>query len=338
MPERVHFRYKLDGSDKDWRDGTRRDAIYTNLSPGRYTFRVLASNNDGKWNPIGSSIGFRIAPAFWQTTWFHAVCVLALLGLIWRLYELRVRQLTRAFNMTLEARVSERTRVARELHDTLLQSFQGLLLRFRTVQTLLPLSLGEAQQTLDSTIEQARAAIREGRDAVQGLRSSAIGTEAFVEELGALGTELANDPAYARSIALSIKIEGTPRDLQLLVCDEIRRIASEAMRNAYQHAEASRIEVQLDYSAGQFELRVRDDGKGIEPELLKGSGRPGHFGLSGMRERAAEIGGKLSIWSAPGSGTELQFSLTGAIAYATGQSRRRSWLLRRFYAGQAQQV
>jgi signal transduction histidine kinase len=130
-----------------------------------------------------------------------------------------------------------------------------------------------------------------------------------------------------------MKIEGTPRDLQPLVFDEIRRIASEALRNAYRHAEASRIEVQLDYGTGRFELRVRDDGRGVNPEFLKGTGRPGHFGLSGMRERAVEIGGKLSIWSAPGSGTELQFSLSGAIAYATGESRRRSWLRRRFYAG-----
>jgi signal transduction histidine kinase/ligand-binding sensor domain-containing protein len=334
VPERVRFRYKLEGSDPDWQDGgARREAIYTNLSPGNYRFRVMVSNSDGIWNTTGAAIDFAIAPAFYQTSWFRAAWMLVLLGLLWAVYQLRLRQLTRAFNMTLEARVSERTRVARELHDTMLQSFQGVLLRFRTVQTLLPTRLGEAQQTLDSAIEQTRAAIREGRDAVQGLRSPAVEPADFIETLRALGEELANDPAHARSIALSMKIEGTPRDLQPLVFDEIRRIASEALRNAYRHAEASRIEVQLDYGTGRFELRVRDDGRGVNPEFLKGTGRPGHFGLSGMRERAVEIGGKLSIWSAPGSGTELQFSLSGAIAYATGESRRRSWLRRRFYAG-----
>jgi signal transduction histidine kinase/ligand-binding sensor domain-containing protein len=333
VPERVRFRYKLEGSDPDWQDGGgRREAIYTNLGPGNYRFRVNASNNDGIWNTTGAAIDFAIAPAFYQTSWFRAAWMLVLLGLLWVVYQLRLRQLTRAFNMTLEARVSERTRVARELHDTMLQSFQGVLLRFRTVQTLLPTRLGEAQQTLESAIEQTRAAIREGRDAVQGLRSPAVEAEDLIEALRALGEELANDPAHARSIALSMKIEGTPRGLQPLVCDEIRRIASEALRNAYRHAEASRIEMQLDYGTGRFELRVRDDGKGVNPEFLKGTGRPGHFGLSGMRERAVEIGGKLSIWSAPGSGTELQFSLSGAIAYATGEARRRSWLRKRFSA------
>ena len=333
VPERVRFRYKLEGSDSDWQDGgARREAIYTNLTPGNYRFRVKASNNDGIWNTTGAAIDFTIAPAFYQTSWFRAAWMLVLLGLLWVVYQLRLRQLTRAFNMTLEARVSERTRVARELHDTMLQSFQGVLLRFRTVQTLLPTRLGEAQQTLDSAIEQTRAAIREGRDAVQGLRSPAVEAGDLIESLRTLGQELANDPAYARSIALSMKIEGTPCGLQPLVSDEIRRIASEALRNAYRHAEASRIEVQLDYGAGWFELRVRDDGRGVNPVFLEGTGRPGHFGLSGMRERAVEIGGKLKIWSAPGSGTELQFSLSGAIAYAAGESKRRSWLRKRFSA------
>jgi signal transduction histidine kinase/ligand-binding sensor domain-containing protein len=337
-PEKVLFRYKLEGWDREWQDaGTRRQAFYSNLPPRDYRFRVTASNNSGVWNERGAALDFAIAPAYWQTNWFRAVGMLVLLGILWAVYQLRLRQLTRAFNMTLEARLTERTRVARELHDTLLQSFQGLLLRFRTVRTLLPTRLGEAQQTLDSAIEQTRAAIREGRDAVQGLRSSAVEAEDFVEALRALGEELASDPAHARANALTLKIEGTPRGLRPVVCEEIHRIAREALRNAYRHAEASRIEVQVNYGTERFELRVRDDGKGVDPDFLKGTGRPGHFGFSGMRERAGEIGGKLSIWSAQGSGTELQFSLSGAIAYATGGARRRSWLRKRFSARPARQ-
>jgi signal transduction histidine kinase len=284
------------------------------------------------WNEQGAALDFSVAPAYWQTNWFRAVCLLALLGFLWAVYQLRLRQLRRAFNMTLQARLIERTRVARELHDTMLQSFQGVLLRFRTVRTLLPTRLREAEQTLDSAIEQTRAAIREGRDAVQGLRSSAVEAEDFVEGLRVLGEKLASDLTHARAPALTLKIEGTPCGLRPVVGEEIHRIASEALRNAYRHSEANRIEVELDYGTVRFELRVRDDGKGVNPDFLTGAGRPGHFGLSGMRERAGEIGGKLSIWSAPGSGTELQFSLSGAIAYVTVESRRRSWLRNRFSA------
>ena len=337
-PEKMHFRYRLQGQDSHWREVVNdRRVQYSNLSPGDYSFRVTASNNSGVWNEQGAVLDFSVAPAYWQTHWFRAVCLLALLGFLWAVYQLRLRQLRRAFNMTLQARLIERTRVARELHDTMLQSFQGVLLRFRTVRTLLPTRLREAEQTLDSAIEQTRSAIREGRDAVQGLRSSAVEAEDFVEGLKALGEKLASDLAHARAPALTLKIEGISRGLRPVVCEEIHRIASEAMRNAYRHAEASRIEVELDFGVRRFELRVRDDGKGVNPDFLTGTGRPGHFGLSGMRERAGEVGGKLSIWSAPGSGTELQFSLSGAIAYVTVESRRRSWLKKRFSAIQERQ-
>ena len=337
-PDKVLFRYKLEGWDRDWQSpGIRRQAFYSNLPPGDYRFRVTASNDSGVWNEHGAVLDFSLAPAYWQTNRFRAACLLVLLSALCALYQLRLRQLRRAFNMTLEARVTERTRIARELHDTLLQSFQGVLLRFRTVRTLLPTRLPEAEQTLDSAIEQTRAAIREGRDAVQGLRSTAVEAEDFVEALRVLGEKLASDPAHARAITLTLKVEGTPRGLRPVVCEEIHQIASEALRNAYRHAEASRIEVELDYGAGRFELRVRDDGKGVDPDFLTGTGRPGHFGLSGMRERAGEIGGRLSIWSAPGSGTELQFSLPGAIAYAGGEAGRSSWLQKRFFTRWARQ-
>jgi signal transduction histidine kinase len=143
--------------------------ITRTCGPGRTGFRVIASNNSGVWNEEGATLEFAIPPMWYQANWFRVLCVFALLAMIFAAYRLRVRQLAHQFNMTLEARVSERTRIARDLHDTLLQSFQGLLLRFQSVLTILPERPQEARQRLESALDQATAAITEGRDAVQGL-------------------------------------------------------------------------------------------------------------------------------------------------------------------------
>ena len=326
-PEKVHFKYKLEGQDPDWREVVNeREAQYSNLVPGNYRFRVIASNNSGVWNDTGASLDFSIAPAYWQTVWFRALCVAAILALLWMLYRLRMRQLAHEFDVKLEARVDERTRIARELHDTLLQSFNGLLLRFRTVHTLLSKRPDEARQILESAIDDAREALTEGRQAVQGLRSSVVPTHEFSEAIKTLTEELASAPTQGSAAEVRLSVEGTPRKKRPLIRDEIYRIASEALRNAFRHAEASRIEVQLSYHEKSFELRVRDDGKGIDPKVLSDEDLPGHFGLRGMRERAQKIGGKLSIWSAPASGTELVLSVPGTIAYDTAKRARRSWL------------
>ena len=174
VPQKVKFRYRLDSYDSDWHDaGTRRQAFYTDLPPGNYTFRVIAANSDGVWNETPTTLDFSIAPAYYQTNWFRALCAMLLLLLAWAGYQLRIRRLHRQFEMTLDARVAERTRIARDLHDTLLQSFHGLLLRFQTAFNLLPDRPAESKQVLASAIDQAAEAITEGRDAVQGLRTSA---------------------------------------------------------------------------------------------------------------------------------------------------------------------
>jgi hypothetical protein len=174
-PDRVRFKYKLEGKDADWQDvGTRRQAYYNSLSPKQYRFRVMASNNDGVWNEAGAAWNFTIIPAFYQTIGFQALCVMAGAGMLWLLHRLRLRQMVRQFNVRMEERVNERTRLARDLHDTLLQSFQGVLLKFHAVTFMLPDRPAEAGKTLEGVIEQARAAIAEGRDAVQGLRSSTL--------------------------------------------------------------------------------------------------------------------------------------------------------------------
>ena len=240
-PDKVRFRVKLEGQDEGWRElVNQRQLHYTNLSPKHYRFRVLACNNDGVWNEEGALLDFTIAPAFYQTNWFRVLCVAVFLALLWAGYQLRVRQLAHQFNMTLEARVSERTRIARELHDTLLQSFQGLLLRFQSVLKILPERPLEARQRLESALDQAAAAITEGRDAVQGLRSSAFEANDLVNGINAIGKELTSETSGLASAAIDLEVEGTPRNLNPAVRDEAYRIAGEALRNAFRHAQARR--------------------------------------------------------------------------------------------------
>jgi signal transduction histidine kinase len=324
IPQRVKFRYKLDGYDDDWHEaGPRRQAFYTELPPGTYAFHVIASNSDGVWNEAAATLAFTVAPAYYQTSWFHALSATVVIALLWGAYQMRTRSLQRSFEMTLDARVHERTRIARELHDTLLQSFHGLLLRLQTVSYLLSERPEEARQTLDSTIAQAAKAITEGRDAVQGLRESTVERNDLAAAVKTLGEELAADASAQPRCDFDVVLEGEPRDLHPIIRDEIYRISAEALRNAFRHARARRIEVEIRYDDEQFRLRVRDDGQGIDAKVLAKQGLEGHYGLRGMPERAALIGGKLAVWSEVGGGTEVELRLPGGIAYAT--SRRRSW-------------
>ena len=222
--------------------------------------------------------------------------------------------------MTLDARVAERTRIARDLHDTLLQSFHGLLLRFQTAFNLLPDRAAESKQVLGSAIDQAAQAITEGRDAVQGLRSSATTTNDLADSIRALGEELAGDGSAGPT--LRVEVQGASRALHPIVRDEVFRIAGEALRNAFRHAAARQIEIELRYDERQLRLRVRDDGKGIDQKLLHTEGREGHFGLRGMRERAKLAGGKLTVWSGVDTGTEVELSIPAPHAYISSSSSR----------------
>jgi signal transduction histidine kinase len=321
IPERVLFRYKLEGIDTDWQSaGTRRQAFYTNLPPGKYRFHVIACNNSRVWNEAGDTLEFSIAPAYYQTLWFRLACVAAFLGVLWALYQYRLHQVAQEFNRSLEARVAERTRIARELHDTLLQSFHGVLLRFQSVSNTLP--EGEAKKRLESAIDQAAQAITEGRDAVQGLRASTVETNDLALAVSALGDELAANDTKGNSAVLRVDVEGTPRNLHPILRDEVYRIAGEALRNASRHAQARKIEVEIRYDDRGLRLRVRDDGKGIDPKFLTGDGRAGHFGLHGMHERAKVVGGKLDVWSELDVGTEVELSIPASIAYAKAPPRR----------------
>ncbi len=277
---------------------------------GVYHFEVGASDANGLWSDKTATAEFTILPAYYQTNWFRALCAMLLLLLAWVGYQLRIRRLHRQFEMTLDARVAERTRIARDLHDTLLQSFHGLLLRFQTAFNLLPDRPAESKQVLASAIDQAAEAITEGRDAVQGLRTSATEMNDLADSIRALGEELADE--NSAEAVLRVEVQGTPRALHPIVRDEVFRIAGEALRNAFRHAAAKQIEVELRYDERQLRVRVRDDGKGIDPEVLRAEGREGHFGLGGMRERAKLAGGKLTVWSGLDTGTEVELSIPGA--------------------------
>jgi signal transduction histidine kinase len=230
-------------------------------------------------------------------------------------YRLRVHELTRLLNVRFEERLAERTRIARDLHDTLLQSFHGLLLRFQAATNLLPERPEEAKQSFESAIDQAAQAITEGRDAVQGLRSSTVVTNDLACAITTLGTELAASETNPNGAEFHVEVEGTPRNLHPIARDEVYRIAGEAVRNAFKHAQAERVEVEIRYDERELRLRVRDDGKGIDPKHLKDA-RPGHYGMRGMRERAKLMGGKLAVWSELDSGTELELRIPGSRAYA----------------------
>lgn len=313
VPEQVRFRYRLEGRDADWQDaGNRRQAFYTDLPPGQYRFSVMAANNSGLWNSQGDTMEFSIAPAWWQTDLFRALCACAVAIALYALYRLRVSRLSRQFALALEARVNERLRIARELHDTLLQSFQGLLLRLQTALQLWP--NGDGRRILEEGIDQAADAITEGRDAIEGLRAAATETSDLGDAIRALGQVLATDPA-SPSARFGIEVRGRPRELHPIVRDDVFCIVGEAMRNAFRHAEPKRIDVDIRYDDRMLSVRVRDDGKGMDRSVAQ-RGRDGHFGLRGMRERAKLIGGKLALWSRLDAGTEIELTIPAARAYA----------------------
>jgi len=236
----------------------------------------------------------------------------------------------RIIELRVEERVNERTRIARDLHDTLLQSFHGLMLRFQAASNMFATRPTEAKQTLDSAIDEAAQAITEGRDAVEGLRLSTVVANDLASAINTLGEELATSEINQNSAVFQVEVEGTPRNLHPILRDEVYRIAGEALRNAFKHAQAQRIEVEIRYDERLFRMRVRDDGKGIDPRHLDKGGRAGHYGLRGMRERAKLMRGKLAMWSELDSGTEVELSIPASTAYAASPAPRRSWLAEKF--------
>jgi len=220
--------------------------------------------------------------------------------------------------MRLDERVNERTRIARELHDTLLQSFQGLMLRFQSARDFLPAQPAKAVEALDGALDRADQAIAEGRDAIQNLRSSTTVSNELAQAITSLAEELTNGPEKG-SATFRMSVEGSPRDLNPIVRDDIYRITREALRNAFCHAQASRIEAEVTYGARDLRVHIRDNGTGIDPQHLN-AGRARHWGLTNMRERAEQIGSELSLWSEVGAGTEVELRIPDSVAYLPSRS------------------
>jgi len=322
-PEAIRFRGRLRETDANWHEvSTASPVMYRNLPPGRYHFSVAASDTNGVWSDKVANVDFTILPAWYQTVWFRTACTCIFLLLIWMVYQARLKQLEREFHMALEARVDERTRIARDLHDTLLQSFQGLALLFQRARNLLPERAPEAIQTLDKALDGAERAIVEGRDAIHDLRSPAPAAKTLAEEVTAFGEELvAKDTSEKEPVQFRMVVEGSAHALDPDAHIHIFRIAREAMRNALSHSQGRLIEAEIAYTDDLFRLRIRDDGKGIDPNLQGRAERTGHWGLKGMRERAERLGGELDVWSEPGAGTEIELRIPGSIVYTASSSR-----------------
>ena len=323
IPERVRYRYELEGSDKDWQDtGTRREAFYTNLGPGHYRFHVIACNEDGVWNTIGATINLTIAPAWFQTYWFFALCAGAALLAMWMLYRMRLRQVAHAMSVRFDERLQERTRLARDLHDTLLQTIQAskyvadTALRGSTDVSPMRGSMEELSEWLGNAIE-------EGRAAVNSLRTSTTERNDLAE---ALRSSLEERRAHG-SVEAAFSVVGEAIEMHPIVRDEVYRIGYEAIRNACAHSQATHLQVELKYGEN-LTMSVRDNGVGIDAALLS-EGRQGHFGLTGMRERADRIKAILTVETSRGFGTEIKLVVPGNIIYRTTNfDRRQSSALR----------
>ncbi len=301
-PQKVRFKYKLEGFDKDWTDaGTRRVAYYTNISPGNYRFRVLARNNDGIWNESGAALPFRLLPRFYQTYWFAAV-MLAALGLIgYGTYRWRVSEVEARFNAVLE----ERNRIAREIHDTLAQGFVAVSVQLEIVARLLTSSAASAKDHLDEARSMVRESLSEARSAIWELRSHSAASE----DLAARLSKMALRTTASSAAKVRCEVHGTYRPLPRDVEDQLVRIAQEAVTNAVRHASAANIGIELLFDPKSVRMTIADDGRGFAM-LAGGNGPDGHFGLRGMRERAGQIKAELTVTSAAGEGTSVSVEAT----------------------------
>jgi signal transduction histidine kinase/ligand-binding sensor domain-containing protein len=324
VPERVHYKYKLDGIDEGWNGPvSERQITYNNLSSGAYRFRVLASNSDGLWNSDESDVSFNIEPSYWQTWWFRLsgllACVLAVLLFV----RLRLRALAAQMNIRFEERLAERTRIAQELHDTLLQGFMSASMQLHVADDRLPED-SPAKPLIGRVLQLMGRVIDEGRHTVRGLRSTEIVRQNLEEEF----SRIQKDLAISTQSEFRVIVEGAPRPMKPVIRDEIYFIGREALANAFRHSGATEVIVEIEYTASHLRILVRDNGCGMDPQVIH-SGREGHWGLSGMRERAERIGGKLSVLSLASAGTEIHLSVPGRLAYEPEFSNRPgSWFSR----------
>jgi len=326
IPTRVRFRYMVDGFDRGWSEAViAREAVYTNLGPGSYRFRVMASNSRGAWNGSEAAIDFEVEPAFWQTWWFRSAGIVLAAFAMLLLYRLRLHQLTHQLNVRFEERLAERTRIAQELHDTLLQGFLSASMQLDVAADQLPAE-SSAKPMVARVLQLMRGVIEESRSVVRGLRSPSDIHSELDEAFSRVPEELGSKQA----VDFRIIVEGQPRALRPFIRDDVYRMGREALVNAFRHSGANSIQVELEYASKQLRVLVRDDGRGIDEQVLH-SGRDGHWGLTGMRERAERIGARLRVWSHPARGTEVELSVPAEVAFESGADAGKSKWFRKLY-------
>jgi signal transduction histidine kinase len=324
IPDRTRYRYMLEGFDRAWSEPVAiREAVYTNLAPRPYRLRVVASNPDGVWNGAEASVAFEVDPLYWQTWWFRIGAVAALIAIFWLTYRYRLRQATRRISAGFKERLAERTRIAQELHDTLLQGFISASMQVHVAANAVPPD-SPAKPTLVRAMQLMRQVIDEGRNAVRGLRSSKSVSLDLEEAFSRIQQELDAQGQEVADVDFHVTVEGEQRALHPILRDELYRIGREALLNAFRHAHAKTIEMNLTYSSRRLSILVRDDGRGIDPNILE-SGRDGHWGLSGMRERAERIGARFSLTSGHSTGTQIQLSVPARIAYQNASNGAAKW-------------
>jgi signal transduction histidine kinase/streptogramin lyase len=311
-PERVRFRYWLEGFDDDWVDaGHGRQAVYTNLAPGQYRFRVAARNKEGLWSESPPAFGFVVQPSFYQTAWFIGGLVVLTAAGLGGAWLLRVRRLHQGFALVL----TERARVAREIHDTLLQTLVGLTLKIDAVEGQIEsASDGTAvKRQLASVRRQLQRSIRETRESIRDLRCHVLDRRPLAAALQEAGNAICGGrPSF------ELGVDGQPVRYPRVVEEQLLRIAQESLSNVVRHAEARSARVALRYSPAGISLHVADDGRGFDPEQAVEAGD--HFGVMTMRERAAQIRGRLDIRSHPGAGTIVEVSVPACHARAPRRS------------------
>ncbi len=316
VPQKVRFQYRLRGRDPEWRDsGNVRQAFYTDLPPGRYRFEVKAANSGGAWNEQGAGIDFTIPAPYYRTGWFFATMATLLAALVYGLYVVRLRQMAARMREALIVRTNERERIARDLHDTLLQAAQGLIFNVHAAARRLPTS-EPASAMLTRAAEHADEVIAEGRHRIQALRAGPAMGEDFQSALCAVGEELSR----AHGATFVCAVEGAPRPLTRAALDECFAIGREALSNAFRHAHANTIETQVIFADDRFGLRIRDDGIGVDADVAESAANTGHWGLRGMRERADALGGTLELWSRANAGTEIELQVPASLAYRNERS------------------
>ncbi|MBB3452778.1 signal transduction histidine kinase/ligand-binding sensor domain-containing protein [Rhizobium sp. BK313] len=308
-PESTKYRYRLAGLDSNWHplNADQRSISYATLPTGKFELIVQAATGRGSWSSPGASLQIEVLPPWWRTTWFYTVSAALVLAGLGSTYRYHIRSVAADYNIRLEERINERNRVARELHDTLLQSFQGLIFRMQAVRQMLPTRPKEAADILDSILERSDEAIVEGRNAIQSLREANLTDVDLSQAIRSIGEILSAESRATPRPRYRHHVTGDPMDLSPKIREEAHRIVGEALRNAFKHSGATLIECVIQYSISGLSIRVRDDGAGIGPAIRGGSA--GHWGIAGMKERAAKIGGNLIIESGSGQGTTIELVL-----------------------------